>query len=156
MQETQVTPVWPQVRKIPWNRKWQLSPVFLPGKFRGQRSLVCYSPWVGKELDMTEWLSTAQHKARVWHVWLGVLVKLIFVLCFVFTHSMKSIECLLNAQCHQHRHLFNYILHHLADWFHNHRLVGWDADSKLSPSSMWLCVRPLTSVRYLNFFYFLV
>ena len=34
----------PWVRKIPW-RKWQLTPVFLPGKCRGQRSLVGYSPW---------------------------------------------------------------------------------------------------------------
>ena len=27
------------VRKIPWRRKWQLTPVFLPGKAYGQRSL---------------------------------------------------------------------------------------------------------------------
>ena len=42
------------VRKIPWRREWQPTPVFLPGKFHGQRSLVGYSPWGGKELDMTE------------------------------------------------------------------------------------------------------
>ena len=30
------------VRKIPWRRKWQLTPVFLPGKSHGQRSLVGY------------------------------------------------------------------------------------------------------------------
>ena len=30
------------VRKITWNRKWQLAPEFLPGKFHGQRSLVGY------------------------------------------------------------------------------------------------------------------
>ena len=30
------------------------SPVFLPGKFHGQRSLAVYSPWGCKELDMTE------------------------------------------------------------------------------------------------------
>ena len=35
----------PWVRKIPWRRKWQAAPVFLPGKFSGQRSLVGYSPW---------------------------------------------------------------------------------------------------------------
>ena len=29
----------PWVRKIPWRRKWQLTPVFLPGKSPGQRSL---------------------------------------------------------------------------------------------------------------------
>ena len=39
---------------ILWNRKWQPPPVFLPGKFLGQRSLAGYSPWGRKELDMTE------------------------------------------------------------------------------------------------------
>ena len=34
--------------------KWQPTPVFLPGKSHGQRSLVGYSPWGGKELDTTE------------------------------------------------------------------------------------------------------
>ena len=29
----------PWIGKIPWSRKWQLAPVFLPGKFHGQRSL---------------------------------------------------------------------------------------------------------------------
>ena len=35
----------PWVRKIPWRRKWQPTPVLLSGKFHGQRSLVGYSPW---------------------------------------------------------------------------------------------------------------
>ena len=35
----------PWVRKIPWRRKWQPSPVFLSGKSHGQRILVGYSPW---------------------------------------------------------------------------------------------------------------
>jgi len=39
------------VRKIPWRRKWQPTPVFLPEEFHGQRSLVGYSPWDCKELD---------------------------------------------------------------------------------------------------------
>jgi len=33
------------VKKIPWRRKWQSIPVFLPGKSHGQRSLAGYSPW---------------------------------------------------------------------------------------------------------------
>ena len=37
-----------------WSRKWQLTPLFLPGKFHGQRNLGGYSPWDCKELDMTE------------------------------------------------------------------------------------------------------
>ena len=42
------------VRKIPWRRACQPTPVFLPGEFHGQRSLVGYSPWGRKELDTTE------------------------------------------------------------------------------------------------------
>ena len=45
------------VRKIPWKRAWQPTPVFLPGKSHGQRSLVGYSPWGCQESDMTEWLT---------------------------------------------------------------------------------------------------
>ena len=41
------------VQKTPWRRKWQPTPVFLPGKSHGQRSLVGYSPWGRKESDMT-------------------------------------------------------------------------------------------------------
>ena len=33
------------VRKIPWRREWQPTPVFLPGKSHGQRSLAGYSPF---------------------------------------------------------------------------------------------------------------
>ena len=46
----------PGLGKIPWRRKWQPTPVLLPGKFHGQRSLVGYSPWGRKELDKTEQL----------------------------------------------------------------------------------------------------
>ena len=35
----------PWVEKIPWRRKWQHTPVFLPEKYHGQRSLAGYSPW---------------------------------------------------------------------------------------------------------------
>ena len=46
---------------IPWRKKWQSAPVFLSGEFHGQRSLVSYSPYGGKELNTTEWLSTQSH-----------------------------------------------------------------------------------------------
>ena len=48
----------PWVGKIPCSRKWQLTPVFFPGKFHGHRSLVGYRAWVHKESDMSERLST--------------------------------------------------------------------------------------------------
>ena len=44
----------PWVDKIPWRSKWQLTLVFLSGESHGQRSLLGYSPWGLRELDMTE------------------------------------------------------------------------------------------------------
>ena len=41
----------PWFRKIPWRRKWQPTPVFVPGKFYGQRRFAGYSPWSLKKLD---------------------------------------------------------------------------------------------------------
>ena len=53
----------PRVRKIPWRRAWQLTPVFLPRKSHRQRSLVGYSPQDHKELDTTEATQHAHQKA---------------------------------------------------------------------------------------------
>ena len=47
---------------IPWRRKWQLTPVFLPGKFSGQRSLTGY-----KESDMTE--HSTDKWNMIWEIW---------------------------------------------------------------------------------------
>ena len=44
----------PWVGKIPWRRKWQCTPVLLPGKSHRQRSLVGYSPWGHKESHTTK------------------------------------------------------------------------------------------------------
>ena len=44
----------PWIGKVPWRRKCQPTPVFLPGKSHGQRSLEDYSQWGRKESDMTE------------------------------------------------------------------------------------------------------
>ena len=43
--------------EIPWRMEWLPTPVFFPGEFRGQRSLVGHSPWACKELDTTEQLT---------------------------------------------------------------------------------------------------
>ena len=43
-----------QEYSIIWRRKWQPTPVLLPGKSHGQRSLVGCSPWGREESDMTE------------------------------------------------------------------------------------------------------
>ena len=44
----------PWVGKIPWRRKWQPTPIILPGEFHRQRSLAGYSPWGLKESDTME------------------------------------------------------------------------------------------------------
>ena len=43
----------PWIGRIPWSREWQPTPIFLPGKSHGQRSLGGYSPWGLKESNMT-------------------------------------------------------------------------------------------------------
>ena len=50
-----------EVGKTPWSRKWQSTPVFLLGKFHGQRSLVGYSLWGHKESGLTEHMHTHTH-----------------------------------------------------------------------------------------------
>ena len=71
MQETQETWVQFLHQEDLWSRKWQPTPVFLPGKFHEQRSLVGFSPWDHKELDMTEQLTdrhTHTHTQTTLHI----------------------------------------------------------------------------------------
>ena len=49
----------PWVRKIPWRRKWQATPGYLPGKSHGQRNLAGYSPWIYRRVRHD--LVTKQH-----------------------------------------------------------------------------------------------
>ena len=53
----------PWAGKISWKRKGQPTPVFLPGISQRQRSLVGYSSWGHRELDMTEHTHTHTHRA---------------------------------------------------------------------------------------------
>ena len=60
----------PWVGKVPWRREWQSTPIFLPGEFHGQKSLVGYIPYDCKELDTTEQLtlllaSSVDHKFKI-------------------------------------------------------------------------------------------
>ena len=54
------------VGKIPWRRKWQPTPVFLPGESHGQRSLVGYSPWGRKRVGHD--LATQQKKTFLGYI----------------------------------------------------------------------------------------
>ena len=62
----------PWVRKIPWKRAWQPTPVFLPRKCLGQRNPAGYSPWGHSELDMTERLTHTHAVTRaLWVLLIG-------------------------------------------------------------------------------------
>ena len=50
---------------FPWGRKWQPTPVFLPGKSHAQRSLAGYGPWGRKESNTTEQLHSLAHSHGV-------------------------------------------------------------------------------------------
>ena len=59
-----------------WRRKWQPTPVFLPGESQGWGSLVGCRLWCRKELDTTEWLSSSSSSS---------CLKLVG--CFILQHS---------------------------------------------------------------------
>ena len=67
-----------KAREFQKKRKWQSTPVLLPGKSHGQRSLVGYSPWGRKESDMTERL----HFQFI--ILLGLVNIFIFYICLIF------------------------------------------------------------------------
>ena len=60
--------IQPRVRKIPWSRKLQPAPVFLPGKYRGQRGLVATVHGVAKSWT---WVCTHTCTQSVWVLWRG-------------------------------------------------------------------------------------
>ena len=55
----------PWVGKIPWRRKWQPTPVFLPRKSHAQRSLAGYSPQGHIASDMTEQLTNCPQSLKL-------------------------------------------------------------------------------------------
>ena len=67
MQETWF---YPWFKKMPWRRKWQPTPIFLPGEFYGQRSRAGYSPWGCRESDMTGLNNNNTQRKPVWLEWI--------------------------------------------------------------------------------------
>ena len=72
----------PWLRKIPWKRTWQPTPVFLPRKFHGQRSLAGFSPWIIKELDRTQRLKSNNNNNFILYVL--TTFSFLFVCLFAF------------------------------------------------------------------------
>ena len=110
----------PWVRKIRWRRKWQPTPVFLPGKFHGQRSIVGYSPrgswrvghswatniyfdWICAESEDTEMISFGRNSFPrlnqlffyhcLWAFWL--FNKLTHIFKCLLSHFSLSSVCIM-------------------------------------------------------------
>ena len=77
---------------MPWRRKWQPTPVFLPGKFHGQSSLVGYSLWGHKGVGH-DWATKQQHKIRQFNSSPSKMKKpktKCYVTCSWYTGSCKA------------------------------------------------------------------
>ena len=89
-----------------WRRKWQPTPVLLPGKFHGWRSLVGYSPRDRKELDTTEQLHSLIHDFPC-ILWLNT--PYFYSLILIDFHPlMESLSFLTNTIWHTHN---TFLLH---------------------------------------------
>ena len=79
------------VRKIPWRRKWQPTPVFSPGKSHGQRSLAGYSPGVTKSWTRLSKRAVCHliphHKSSAWLSWLPLLLQSCLLYCVTVTEG---------------------------------------------------------------------
>ena len=75
----------PWIGKIPWRRKWQPTPVFLPGKSHGQRSLAGYSPW-GHKRFWHGLVTKQQHSKDTLPLWSATITEI--------TDSQKKSRCL--------------------------------------------------------------
>ena len=90
-------------RRIPWRRKWQSTLAFLPGELHGQRSLVGYSPWGLRQLDMTEHVSARVYTHTHTHTHIHTHV-LIYWTNIWMNHSKPiTIANLLSSGCTAYR-----------------------------------------------------
>ena len=90
VQETRVQSLG---QEDPWRREWQLTPVFFPEEFHGQRSLASYSPWGCKELDMIEQLTLIQMADSCWYLALPLVFKTVFSTCKILIFNEWTQKC---------------------------------------------------------------
>ena len=88
-----LTPGW---RRFPSSRKWQPAPVFLRGKFHGQRSLAGYSPRGCKKLDTTELMHAHAHICICSHTDSPNFIFIVFHLFLFFRCQIQltPVDCL--------------------------------------------------------------
>ena len=95
MRETRFNP-W--VGKIPWGRKWQPTPVCLPGKSYGQKNLVVYSPWSLKRVGHDVRLNKCNHYPDFSHhrlpvkLYVNDLIQRVFFFVLVHVLNIKFVK----------------------------------------------------------------
>ena len=76
-------------QEMPWRRKWLPTPVFLPEKSHGWRSLAGDSPWGLKESDMTEQLTA--HALALLCVWMNMVLHVRKMLNLTNIHPRETV-----------------------------------------------------------------
>ena len=106
----------PWVGKIPWRRKRQPTPVFLPGKSHGHRSLAGYSPLGHKVSDTTELLRTLTLTHTHTHT---------HTLSHTLTHTLSLTHMHTHTHTHTctHTHTHTLSLTHTLTHTHTHTLT---------------------------------
>ena len=142
----------PWVRKIPWRRKWQPTPRFLPGESHGQRSLVDYSP-VGSQRVWQDWVAKhicSYHRWRVQaHLNWGFLRKSSPTHFFFFFKPFSTLKVLAGL-----RFFWNSESSRSSDCWQNSIICGWRTGLPI----FLLAARLLEAIMVpyqLTFFYFI-
>ena len=98
----------PLVKKIPWKRKWQPAPVFLPEKSNGQRSLAGYSPWdhkmVGQNLVTKQQICLHIYSSLSLSIYIYIYIYVcVYVYMYIYIHVYMYI--------YTHTHIYIYKTH---------------------------------------------
>ena len=91
----------PWIRKVLWKKKWKLTPIFLPWKSHGQRSLAGYSPWGCKGIGYDLAAKQQQHfkPLNLWHFYTEVANYYISLHSTVILARKENVWVIIIGQC---------------------------------------------------------
>ena len=112
----------PRLKKIPWRRNGETTPVFLPWKFHGQKNLVSCSPLVCKELHMTEYTHTHTHMQCIC---VNLYIQNALLYFYVYSNCINEIVFHYPAICFYLTNFFMYIHSYLLICIHMNWIWSW-------------------------------
>ena len=150
---------YPSFIYLPWRRKWQPTPVLLPGKSHGRRSLISYSPWGHEESATTErlhfyfslYLST--HLAIICYQFISIDLSIYLLFIYPSIHQ----ACIYHLSfCHLSLHLSYYLSVHLSSIYSSAICLATFLSTTCS--SIYLSIympiySPMNQSSYLSFIY---